>query len=151
MFQDGWVRDSRFTGAFVTVTGVTMSPDLAHATVHVSVFSEDAKISEGVMHALGDARRDLRRELGTRLSIRHTPEIHFSHDASAAYGEKMERLLKQIRTDTPVAEPIEPGSDTDADETTNPDADPPIVPSEPDDPDALPGDPTNPDAKPEAP
>lgn len=118
MFQDGWVRDPRFGRAFVTVTGVTMSADLSFGTAHISVYSEEEQVVEGVMASLRDSARDLRRELGRRLTIRHTPELRFSHDRSAAYGEKVERLLKDIRGE--VKQPIV-AEDTDADDRTDPD------------------------------
>lgn len=118
MFQDGWVRDPRFGRAFVTVTGVTMSADLSFGTAHISVYSEDKQVVEGVMGSLRDSARDLRRELGRRLTIRHTPDLRFSHDGSAAYGEKMERLLKDIRGE--VKQPIV-AEDTDTDDRTDPD------------------------------
>ena len=118
MFQDGWVRDPRFSRAFVTVTGVTMSADLSFGTAHISVYSEDKQVVDGVMGSLRDSARDLRRELGQRLTIRHTPDLRFSHDGSAAYGEKVERLLKDIRGE--VKQPIG-AEDTDTDDRTDPD------------------------------
>ena len=70
------------------------------------------------MGSLRDSARDLRRELGQRLTIRHTPDLRFSHDGSAAYGEKVERLLKDIRGE--VKQPIG-AEDTDTDDRTDPD------------------------------
>lgn len=125
MLQDGWVRDARFGAAFVTLTGVDMSQDLAYATAHVSVFSEDKAVVDGVMASLDEARASLRRELGARLTIRHTPDLRFSRDTSAAYGEKIERVLKQIRAEAPVQAPVQApigDADTDVEEATSPDA-----------------------------
>ncbi|MCC7382598.1 MAG: 30S ribosome-binding factor RbfA [Deltaproteobacteria bacterium] len=101
LFQTGFVRDTRFDAALVTVTGVEVSGDLQHAKAFVSVFSEDAETRAGVMTALGQATKALRRELGGRLGLRHTPELHFGEDASARYGERIERVLKEIKAAAP--------------------------------------------------
>ena len=102
LLMNGAVRDPRYgAGGLVTITEVEMSPDLSYATAYVSIFGEDEKAAEGVMAALGESAWALRKELGGRLTIRHTPELRFARDTSAAYGQKIETLLRDIRRDKP--------------------------------------------------
>src|SRR5213594_4561180 len=71
------VRDPRI--GFVTVIGVEVSADLAHANVRVSVMGSDedkAKSLEG----LASAARYLRAQLAKELPLRVTPELRFELD-----------------------------------------------------------------------
>jgi ribosome-binding factor A len=90
------IKDPRVGG--VTVTGVSLSPDLRHARIYY-VFrgpsEEGAKVAEGLAKAKGFVRR----ELGQRLGLRYSPDIDFKYDASFDYGDKIERLLKTIQND----------------------------------------------------
>jgi ribosome-binding factor A len=79
---------------FVTVTEVRMSPDVQHATVFVSVMGQEGD-EEKSMQALRRAGAFLRSELGRRLRLRHTPELHFKLDQTLAYSERIERLIAE--------------------------------------------------------
>ena len=41
----------------------------------------------------------IRQQLGRQLRLRFIPEIHFEYDASFDYGQKIEKLLSEIKTD----------------------------------------------------
>lgn len=112
MFQAGMVRDPRFGSAMVTVTEVEVSGDLQHARAFVSVFPETPEVRDGVMDALDLAKRSLRRELGSRLTVRHLPELHFGYDGSAITGRRIEDLLAEIRKEEP-GPPADPPADPD--------------------------------------
>jgi ribosome-binding factor A len=43
----------------------------------------------------------IRQQLGRQLRLRFIPEIHFEYDASFDYGQKIEKLLSEVRTDEP--------------------------------------------------
>ena len=84
-----------FGGALVSVSGVTISPDLSVAKIYVSVFpSEKAK---AVMEALETNVKAFRGELGNKMSkqLRIIPEIIFYLDSSLDYVEHIEELLKK--------------------------------------------------------
>ena len=88
------LKDPRI--GFATVTGVELSPDLRYARVFVSVMgSEDQK--SGTMEALGHAAGWIRRELGQRVRMKFLPELSFVPDTSQEYGEKIDRLLDEIK------------------------------------------------------
>jgi ribosome-binding factor A len=88
------LKDRRI--GFVTVTGVDVSPDLRHAKVYVSIMGSEKQKTES-LQALGHAAGWIRHELGQRVRIKFLPEIVFLPDTSLAYGEKIERLLDEIK------------------------------------------------------
>ena len=85
------IRDPRL--AFVTITTVEMSPDLRRAHVFVSSLGDQEAMLAGLRHASGF----LRRELGQRLSLRYIPDLTFHLDDSLERGERILRLLQEIK------------------------------------------------------
>jgi ribosome-binding factor A len=82
----------------VTVTDVTVTPDLKEARVHYSVLgSDEDRLS--VRDALRRSKGFIRKELGRSLNLRSTPELFFIYDNSFEKGERIDRLLREIRTD----------------------------------------------------
>ena len=88
------IKDRRI--GFVTVTGVQMTPDLRHARVFVSAMGNE-KEKGASLEALNHASGWIRHELGQRIRIKFMPEIVFLPDTSQEYGEKIDKLLDQIR------------------------------------------------------
>ena len=82
---------------FVTITGVHMSHDLRTARVYISVLGseEDRQLT---FEGLNRANAFLRRSLGQRLSLRHTPELFFSYDDTLERGNRIDQLLDQLKT-----------------------------------------------------
>ena len=79
----------------MTVTGVTMSPDLQSARVYFSVLRGDPE-RESAAEGLARAAGYLRREVGRRCSLRYAPELHFVADLSLERGARVEELLAQV-------------------------------------------------------
>ena len=92
------LHDTRL--GFVTVTGVSMSGDLKHARVFVSMLQE-GQAREQAMEALKAARGFIRRRLGQTLRLRYTPEIAFRLDTSIEYGSHIEELIEKTRARDP--------------------------------------------------
>jgi ribosome-binding factor A len=84
---------------FVTVTGVDLSPDLRHAKIYVSAMGTERQKKESLA-ALEHAAGWIRHELGQRVRMKFLPEIVFRTDSSLDYGEKIDRLLDEIRQDS---------------------------------------------------
>ena len=82
---------------FVTITRVQVSPDLQQARVYYTTLG-DEKARHGSERALGRAAAFLRRQIGSRLRLRRTPELHFHYDESIAGQDRIERLLNEIKT-----------------------------------------------------
>ncbi len=87
------VKDPRLEG--LTITAVETSVDLRHAHVYVSSLGSEGEKREALA-GLRRAEGFLRRELGTRLSLRYVPEMAFHIDDSLERGERIERLLREF-------------------------------------------------------
>jgi ribosome-binding factor A len=88
------LKDPRL--GFVTVTRVELAHDLGHARVHVGVLGGEAERKKSLA-ALQQASGFVRRELGKRLRIRHTPEIDFRYDKGLDATDRVARLLEAER------------------------------------------------------
>jgi ribosome-binding factor A len=82
--------------ALVTITDVTIDRDLAYAEVYVAAMGAQERQGE-VMDALQHARGYLRREIGSRVHLRRTPELRFHWDPSLEHGERISQLLDMLR------------------------------------------------------
>jgi ribosome-binding factor A len=81
---------------FVTVTGVQMSPDLRHAKIFVSLMGSESEKKES-LEALNRANGWVRHELGQRIRMKFLPDVIFLTDTSQEYGERIDRLIDEIR------------------------------------------------------
>ena len=95
------VRDPSLEGVLISVTHIDVTPDLAHARVHVSIMADDLE-QRAVMDALGRSSSFLHRELVRRIHIRRVPRLHFELDNSIAEGARMASLLREVREDEDV-------------------------------------------------
>ncbi len=91
------LRDPRIN-SFLTVTAVETSPDLRYAKVFVSSIGgqEDEKES---INALTRAAGFLRTELAKSIRLRRMPELTFHWDSSIEHGDKILRLLDEIKNE----------------------------------------------------
>ena len=78
----------------ISITRVDTTPDLRYSKIYVSVL-EEAR-SQDALRGLKSAGGWLRRELGSRLQLRYTPELVFTLDDSLKYGAHMFDLLEKI-------------------------------------------------------
>jgi ribosome-binding factor A len=91
----GDIRDPVLSGVIITVTEVTASPDLKHATAYCTPLG--GKNAAAVIEALNRHKGFLRGELGHQLDLRYTPAVHFEYDTSFDCGEAMDALLKKAQ------------------------------------------------------
>lgn len=84
------IKDPRL--GMVSISGVEVSSDLAHAKVFISVLGDDAAVTESV-RVLNNAAGFLRRKLGARMRLRVVPRLRFFHDRSLAEGARMDALI----------------------------------------------------------
>jgi ribosome-binding factor A len=82
---------------FVTLTRVQVTPDLQQARVYYTVLGDDATRHKSA-RALERAASFLRRQIGSRLRLRRTPELTFVFDESIAGQDRIEQILDEIRT-----------------------------------------------------
>lgn len=93
---------------FMTITRVSMSPDLRLARIYISVFG-DSKVKERTLFLLNEAKKDIRRFIGARVRLKFTPEIAFFIDDTMDYVANIEELLKKTHNN----DNGEPGSHDD--------------------------------------
>ncbi len=89
------LKDPRITG-FITVTGAKMSPDLKEVTVYLSIHASEAE-RERTLEGLRAAATFLQREVARNLRLRYTPHLRIVYDESVERGDRIERLLAQVR------------------------------------------------------
>jgi len=94
----------------VTVTRVNVDRELEHADVFVSTVGDEARRKE-VMRVLDGAKGFIRRELGRRVQLRHTPQLVFHWDPGLEKVEQVGRLLDGLRTSAPSADGEASGGD----------------------------------------
>src|SRR5215469_13097310 len=80
----------------VDVTEVHVSPDSRHATVKVSVQGTEREQAQALA-ALEHAQGYLRRQLASRLQLRHVPELHFDHDKHPDAESRIDFLIKRAK------------------------------------------------------
>lgn len=95
------LRDPRLA-EIVTLTRVSTSPDLAKATVYVSVMGDDEEKAD-TLSALTNAAPFIRRNLTSRLTIRKTPDIHFALDETMEEAAHVLDLMKHLPHSAPDA------------------------------------------------
>jgi ribosome-binding factor A len=83
---------------FVTVTTVEVGDDLRHAKIFISVLG-DEKTRQESMKGLERAKGFLKGELGRRLQLRYTPDIHFHLDKSLDHAMKIKGILNKIKSE----------------------------------------------------
>ncbi len=91
------VKDPRI--GFVTITDVEVTANLRLAKVYYSVMGSEAdrqRASQGLDSASGF----IKRELSSRLQLKFMPEIVFQYDSSVEYGDRMERIFREIEGGT---------------------------------------------------
>ena len=88
------MRDPRLA-ALISITEVETTNDLNTAKVYFSVLGTDEEAAEA-LKALRHAAGYLRRELGTRLRVRHVPTLDFRLDPSIARGARVLQLLNEL-------------------------------------------------------
>ena len=88
------LKDPRVSGTMISITHVETTPDLRYAKVYVSFLQEEK--AKDALKGLKSAGGYLRRELGSALNLRYTPELVWALDDSITYGAKMLKLINSL-------------------------------------------------------
>jgi ribosome-binding factor A len=83
----------------VTVTDVRVTENLRDATIYFTSAGADAE-KAAAHKALQHAAQYVRRQLGTVLNLRYTPELHFVRDTVEESAARVEELLSKIEVGT---------------------------------------------------
>ena len=90
------LKDPRVMGKMLTVVRVEVSSDASYAKVYVSDLKGIESAKEAVK-GLTAATGFIRREVGSRLHLRKTPELKFVADDSIEQGFNMFKKLEDNR------------------------------------------------------
>ena len=90
------VNDPRLS-KFVSVTEVTLSPDLKYAKVYVSTLGSEVN-REDLLAGFNKASGFLRKELAAHIRLRQMPELIFHYDDSIERGARILKLMGELST-----------------------------------------------------
>lgn len=87
------LQNPKVTG-IVSVTKAKITPDFRYARIYVSILNSKSigKAMEGLKESAGF----IRGQIAKKINLRVTPELSFEIDDSMAYGEKIDKILKEI-------------------------------------------------------
>lgn len=83
----------------VSISEVRISPDLKHATAYV--MSLGGQDMDKILPALNRDKNVFKKEVARSARLRFTPTIRFIADNSFDEAEKIENILREIKTCTP--------------------------------------------------
>ena len=90
------VKDPRV--GMVTLTGVEVSADYAHAKVYFSLLGDQARV-DAALNGLSSAAGFLRSQVAHRMKLRVMPMLHFIHDISIEQGARLDKLIADAIAD----------------------------------------------------
>ncbi|MCS7088166.1 MAG: 30S ribosome-binding factor RbfA [Thermoflexales bacterium] len=111
------LNDPRVRNAGITITGVEVTSDNRYARVFYSLIGDEALRAEA-QRGLDSAAGWVSRELAKRLRTRHTPHVTFEFDPSLEYGDRISRLLDEIKAREAAQQPPPPAAEASTAETS---------------------------------
>lgn len=90
------IKDPRIK--MLTITGVEVSRDIRTAKVFYSV-GGDQKAREETQRGLDSAVGFIKTALAHNLTLKRVPELTFIYDKSLDYGQKIDRILEDLKED----------------------------------------------------
>ena len=95
----------------ISITDVEVTADYAHAKVFFSTLAGSEHVP-AILTGLQKASGFLRRELGKRISIHMTPQLHFVFDQSLERGADLSKLIQEAVAISQASDPVpEAGSE----------------------------------------
>lgn len=88
------LKDARIP-LMTSVVAVSVTNDLSYAKIYVSVMG-DEQTQKRAIEGLRSAAGFVRRELGRRIEIRHTPELIFELDHSIEHGAHINKIISEL-------------------------------------------------------
>jgi ribosome-binding factor A len=79
----------------ITVSGVEVSRDLAHAKIFITFYSNSPEKIDEDFAKLQDAKSFVRGLLGRRIRMRNVPAVHFFKDSSIMEGARISALVNK--------------------------------------------------------
>ena len=86
----GDFNNPKIREVFITITEVSVSPDLKHARIFVIPQNKN----KNIVRFLNEESFIFKKEIASKLKLRFVPKIFFYFDPSFDYGQEIEKLLK---------------------------------------------------------
>lgn len=86
------IKDPRMP-AFVTISSVEVTKDLAYAKVYFTVFNHDVAETAEILNASAGF---LRAALARSVTLRTVPQLTFIYDESLVYGQTLSDLIDKV-------------------------------------------------------
>lgn len=83
----------------ISVTEVSVAPDLKNAKVLLSIYTKDAQSKKDTFMMIRENAGFIRHELSQVMRMRTVPFLEFYLDDSIEYGAHMEDLFRKIHTE----------------------------------------------------
>ena len=93
------VRCHDFEGKLVTISEVSISPDLKNAFVYFSILNPSPTDRNMVMEALENRRLEWQGAVGKKLKAKYIPLFTFKFDDSIERGDRVMEIMRQIEED----------------------------------------------------
>lgn len=87
----GELKDPRLP-MLISITSLSVTKDLRYAKIFISILGNDDE-KKNALVALKSAAGFIRREVGHRMQLRYTPEMHFELDNSIEQGVYITKLI----------------------------------------------------------
>jgi len=91
------VNDPRLS-KLISVTEVTLSPDLKHAKIFVSTLGTEIN-KKDLLEGFNNASGFLRKELAAHLRLKQIPQLSFYYDDSIERGARLLKLMGELSSD----------------------------------------------------
>ena len=95
----GSFYDEHIENNYITITEVSVSPDLKNAKVYVMPLGGENKID--VLNSLNKATGRLKKIISSKISLRQIPKLTFSIDESFDDAKKINDILGKIKNKKP--------------------------------------------------
>lgn len=89
------MKDPRVHNSIISIVRVGVSNDLSVCNAYISSIDGIEKAKEAVA-GLKSASGYIRREIGSRLPLRHVPVMNFSATDSIEYGANISKILNEM-------------------------------------------------------
>jgi ribosome-binding factor A len=84
-----------FPSKMVTISQITISKDLQHAKVFITVIEPDQKIIDETLRILNERASEFRYELARSVNLRVTPRLWFVYDTELQYSHDLTALINK--------------------------------------------------------
>ena len=88
------LKDPRIS-SLTSITKVEVTNDLRYAKIYVSVLGSQEE-KQNTIKGLQNATGFIRREIGSNINLRYTPEPIFELDTSIEHGMYISKLIKDV-------------------------------------------------------